>query len=161
MLERVEVGVVTRPHGVRGELRVVLHQPDSTALLEAAVVWIDGERHEVVKARAVKDAILLKVAAIDDRDAAGELRGAPVEVDREAIDVGPDEILLADLVGCEVLTEAGERWGEVTRVETGPQDRLVIDDDGRERQLPFVSEFIREVDLEGRRIVIDPPEGLP
>lgn len=162
MLDRVEVGVVTRPHGVRGELRVVLHQPGSTALLDAEKVWLDGEPHRVIKARAASDAVLLQVAGIDDRDAAGELRGAPVEVAREALDIEPGEVLLADLTGCEVVTVAGERWGEVARVETGAQDRLVvIGDGGRERQLPLVDEFVVEIDLDAQRIVIDPPDGLP
>lgn len=159
--DRVEVGVITRPHGVRGEMRVVLHQPGSTSLLDAAEVWIDGIRHEVAKARAVKDAVLLALADVNDRDAAGDLRGAPVEVAREALELDPGEILLADLVGCEVVTVGGEPWGEVTRIDTGPQDRLVIDDHGHERQLPIVDEFVREIDLEAGRIVIDPPDGLP
>jgi 16S rRNA processing protein RimM len=159
----VEVGVVTRPHGVRGELRVVPHQPDSTSLLDAAEVWIDGERREVAGARSTKDAILLRVAGVSDRDAADELRGAPVLIPRDQIDISDDEILLADLVGCQVVTTGGEAWGEVVRVETGAQDRLVIDPGGGdpERQLPLVDEFIRDIDLEAGRITVDPPDGLP
>jgi 16S rRNA processing protein RimM len=159
----VEVGVVTRPHGVRGELRVVPHQPDSTTLLDADAVWIDGARHEVVGARSTKDAILLRLAEISDRDVAAELRGAPVAVPRAQLDLVDGEILLADLVGCQVVTSGGDAWGEVVRIETGPQDRLVIDPGGggRERQLPLVDEFVRSIDLEARLITIDPPDGLP
>ena len=41
-MDRVEIGVVARPHGVRGELRVHLHNPESTALDAAEEVWIGG-----------------------------------------------------------------------------------------------------------------------
>lgn len=160
MDELVEVGVITRPHGVRGELRVVMHQPGSTALEGAAEVWIDGEVREVISARAVKDAVLLKLAGITDRDVAADLRGAPIAVARQQLAIEPGELLLADLVGCVVVTTAGDEWGEVVRVETGPQDRLVIVGD-RERQLPLVDEFVRSIDLETGRIVIEPPDGLP
>jgi len=160
MDELVEVGVITRPHGVRGELRVVMHQPGSTALEGTAEVWVDGEAREVISARAVKDAVLLKLAGITDRDVAADLRGAPVAVARQQLAIEPGEMLLADLVGCVVVTTAGDEWGEVVRVETGPQDRLVIAGD-RERQLPLVDEFVRSIDLEAGRIVIEPPEGLP
>lgn len=161
--ELVEVGVVTRPHGVRGELRVVPHQPDSTTLLDAAEVWIDGEPHEVVSARKTKDAILLRLADITDRDVASDLRGAPVALRREQLLIDDGEILLADLVGCRVVTGGGEVWGTVRRIETGAQDRLVIDpgDGGPERQLPLVDEFVTDIDLEAGQITIDPPDGLP
>lgn len=162
-LDLVEVGVITRPHGVRGELRVVPHQPDSTTLLDVDAVWIDGERRAVIKARSAKGAILMQLDGIEDRDVAGDLRGAPVSVERGDLELDDGEILLADLVGCQVVTRAGEVWGTVTRVETGAQDRLVIDpgDGARERQLPLVDEFVSGIDLEAREITIEPPDGLP
>ncbi len=76
---------------------------------------------------------------------------------------GEDEYYFADLVGCAVFTPDGGPVGHVSSVVHGPaHDWLEIRGDGKEEALlPFVSEFIREVDMAGRRIVVTPPEGWP
>lgn len=157
----IEVGAVARAHGVRGELRVRLHNPGSRALEDAGEVWIGGVRHRVERCRPVEGAVLLLVDDIADRDAAAALRGAAVEVEREALDLDEGEVLLIDLVGCRVELPDGAPWGEVVRVETGPQDRLVIRDGDVEREIPLVDELVTEIDLEAGRVVVDPPEGIP
>ena len=160
--DRIEIGVVARPHGVRGELRVHLHNPDSTALDEAEAVWIGGAAYAVAQARPVQGAYLLAVAGVTDRDAADLLRGRPVEVPRDAIDLEEGEVLLADLVGCRVELRDGRAWGVVARVDTGAhQDRLVIHDGEVERLLPVIDDFLVDIDVEAGRVVVDPPEGLP
>ena len=161
-MDRVEIGVVARPHGVRGELRVHLHNPESTALDAAEEVWIGGRAYPVEQARPVQGAYLLVVAGVTDRDAADALRGRPVEVGRDAIDLDEGEVLLADLVGCKVELPDGRDWGVVARIDTGPhQDRLVIHHGEVERLLPVADELLVDIDVEARRIVVDPPEGLP
>jgi 16S rRNA processing protein RimM len=158
----VEIGVVARPHGVRGELRVALHNPESTALDESEVVFVGDREHEVESARPVTGgAYLLRLAGITDRDQAEALRGQPVAVARDDVELGDDEVLLVDLVGCRVELADGTSWGVIAGIEPGPQDRLVIHHGEVERQLPVADAFLRDIDLEARRVVVDPPEGLP
>jgi 16S rRNA processing protein RimM len=153
---------VARAHGVAGVLRVALHNPASTALTRAATVFVGDRELAVESARPVGGgAYLLRVTGIADRDHADALRGEPVAVAREALDVAEEEVLLADLVGCRVELPDGTEWGVVAAIEPGPQDRLVIHHGEVERQLPVVDPLIVDIDLEGRRIVVDPPEGLP
>jgi len=64
------------------------------------------------------------------------------------------------LVGCTAVCD-GEDYGVVAAVETGPQDRLVIHHQGVERLLPLVDEFVIDIDIPNRRIVVAPPDGLP
>jgi 16S rRNA processing protein RimM len=159
--DRVEVGVVARPHGVRGELRIALHAPGPTSLMSVKTVLLGEQSYEVVSARLSNDAVLLRVSGIADRDAAAALRGVAVSVPRSEIQLDDGEILLSDLLGCQVFLEDGTAWGEVVEIAPGAQDRLIIVDGDIERMLPMVDEFLIEVDVEGRRIVVDPPEGLP
>jgi 16S rRNA processing protein RimM len=159
--ELVEVGVVTRPHGVRGEVRVHLHNPDSEALLQADEVVVGEHRYAVTGARAVKDAVLLRLESLTDRNAAELLREQPVLVDREALALEEGEVLLSDLVGCAARLPDGSDFGKVVAVHTGAQDRLVIHQGEVERELPLVEAFIVEVDLEAGTIVVDPPDELP
>lgn len=157
----VEIGFVARAHGVRGELRVVTHDPASTSLSRAEAVTIGGQRYRVRSARPVDGAFLLAVDGISDRDVAERMRGAAVSVDRDALDLQDGELLLSDLVGCRVELKDGTPWGRVAEIMPGVQDLLVIHDGPVERLLPLVDEFLIEVDLPGGRIVVDPPEGLP
>jgi 16S rRNA processing protein RimM len=159
--DRVEIGVVARAHGVRGELRIALHNPASTALDRAETLFVGGRELAVESVRPVQGAALVRLAGVDDRDKADALRGQAVAVARDAIELDEEEFLLIDLVGCRVELRDGTSWGVVAAVETGLQDRLVIHDGDIERQLPVVDELLVDIDLEARRLVVDPPEGLP
>jgi 16S rRNA processing protein RimM len=157
----LEIGYVARPHGVRGELRVVTHDPESETLLDVDSVRIGGVDYAIEQARAVQGAFLLRLAGVGDRNRAELLRGQRVAVDRAEIPLDEGEVFLADLVGCEVVLEDGRGYGTIAAVETGPQDRLVIHDGDVERLLPLVPEFVRDVDLEAGRVTVAPPEDLP
>jgi 16S rRNA processing protein RimM len=62
-----------------------------------------------------------------------------------------------DLVGCAVYGKDKTAYGSVERVEHFPSsDMLVVDG----RMVPMVGAIVKEIDVERRRIVIDPPEGL-
>jgi 16S rRNA processing protein RimM len=158
---RVAIGVVSKAHGIRGEMVVVLHDPGSTALDEVETVFVGGVARTVVQARNTGGAYLLAVEGITDRDVAAGLRGAVVEVDRDDLELDEDEVLLADLVGCRCVLADGTAWGEIVGVEMGVQDRLVIRDGGVERQLPVVDAFVASIDLEARVVTVTPPDGLP
>ena len=109
----VEVGIVARPHGVRGEVRVALHWDGSDALGSAPEVLLRlprrGERRlAVVQARKVPKAVLLRLEGVESRDDAELLRGARVLVPREAMPaLGPGEYYLCDLVGAELRGPEG------------------------------------------------------
>jgi 16S rRNA processing protein RimM len=157
----VEIGVVARAHGIRGEVRVHLYNPESTALDRAETAYLGDRAFAIEGARPVQGAYLLALAGVTDRDAAEALRGRPVSVARHDLELDEGEVLLADLVGCRVELPDGRPWGVVRAVELGPQDRLVIRDGEVERQLPVVDEFVVDIDVEARRIVVDPPADLP
>ena len=157
----IEIGYVARAHGVSGELRVVTHNPESTTLDTAVAVHIGGVAFDIVSTRAVTGAYLLRVTGVSDRERAEQLKGKPVEVDRELVALDDGEVILSELIGFEVHLPDGSSFGKVANIDAGPQDRLVIHHGDIERLLPYVPEFIVSVDLDEGTIVVDPPEGLP
>ena len=160
--ERIEIGGISRAHGIRGEVVAVLHDPSSTILSDLEEVWVDGQRRAIERARPGPHGMLVKLAGIDDRNAAEAMRGAVLEVSRDDVELDEDEVLLDDMVGCQARLADGTPWGEIVAIDVGShQDRLVIHTGEVERLLPLVDAFVVNVDLEAGVVTVDPPEGLP
>lgn len=156
----VPLAVVARPHGVRGELRLKVHNTDSELLLDCETVLVrlaDGEEQEVavVGARKASDAILMKLVGVDDRDDADELRGASVCVKRSAFPaLEPGEFYVHDIEGAAVLL-GGEPLGEVAELRSYPSvDVLVVRTKDGVYEVPLVETYVGKVDAGAREIVL-------
>lgn len=159
---RIEIGGIARAHGIKGEVVVVTHDPDSETLGSVETVWVGGELRRITQARPTHRGWLVAFEGVVTRNDAERLQGLAVDVARDDLDLDEDDVLLHDLIGCRVVTAAGAPWGEVAAVEAGEmQDLLVIHDGEVERLLPLVDVFVTAIDLEARTITVDPPEGLP
>jgi 16S rRNA processing protein RimM len=158
---RIEIGRITRPHGIRGEVVILTHDPASDALAGTETVWVGGVARTISEARDTPRGWLVRFDGVVTRNDAETLRGQLVEVDRDQLDLEDDDILLDDLVGCKVQLPDGTPWGTIQEVQSGMQDLLVIHDGELERLLPLVDEFVVNIDLEAGVVTVDPPEGLP
>ena len=158
---RIEIGKISKAHGIRGEVVLVTHDRESELLDEIEQVWVGGVQRRVVEARGTHRGWLVLFEGISTRNDAEALRGQLVEVDREALQLADDDVLLSDLVGCRVQKVDGSPWGTIHEVIGGMQDLLVIHDGELERMLPLVDEFVTNIDLEAGVVTVDPPEGLP
>ena len=161
MRDRIEIGGVARAHGIRGEVVIVTHDPDSETLAEIESVWVGGVERKISVARPTQRGWLVTLDGVVTRNDAEALRGKPVEIDRTQLVLDDDDVLLDDLVGCQVVLGDGTPWGTIAAIEVGPQDRLVIHDGDQERLLPLVDAFVTSIDLAARRVTVDPPAGLP
>jgi 16S rRNA processing protein RimM len=164
----LEVGYVARVHGLKGELAVRTFDPESEAIATVRRLIVrlrSGEEQalEVESTRRTPDATLVCVRGIRSRSAAEPFKGAAVLVYRE--DLPPPEEgewFQGDLVGLEARTPEGAPLGRVTEVwNTGPVPILVVQGPGPQPLLvPFVDEFVPEVDVEAGVLVVRPPEML-
>ncbi len=159
---RIEIGGVARAHGIRGEVVIVTHDPDSETLANVETIFVGGIARKVLQARDTQRGWLVALEGVATRNDAEALRGQPVEVDREALELDEGDILLDDLVDCEVRLPDGTPWGTVAEIMIGAhQDLLVIHDGEVERLLPIVDQFVTNVDLEAGVVTVDPPADLP
>lgn len=163
----LDFGRFGRPHGVRGEVRFWPYNPASPLLVEGRRIRIGreaGTSHEVVieSLRLDPKGPVIKLAAIDDRDAAARLNQLHWFEPRDAFPpAADDEVYVADLIGLMARTADGERIGEVVDViDTGATELLVIQAGRRQHLVPNVAAFVQRMDLEGREIIITPIEGL-
>lgn len=157
------VGRIGRPHGVRGEVTVLLESDDPAAFAPGADLQTDGGRHlTVVGSSPYRDrGRIVHFAGIIDRGEAEALRGAIVTMAAGARRIlGEGEFWADDLIGLRAIAPSGDTLGEVTGVDFGVgQDRLTITTpDGRAVLVPFVSELVG--DPVGGTIEIRDPGGL-
>jgi 16S rRNA processing protein RimM len=157
----VMLGRVSGVHGLRGWVKVHSYTEPRANIVDYDVWTLrrrGGERTiEVEDAREQGANVVAKLRGVDDRDAARELVGADIVVERSALpECAPGEYYWTDLEGLAVVTPGGERLGVVDHlVATGGHDVLVLA--GRpERLIPFVhGAVIRSVDLDAGLIVAD------
>ena len=148
MPDLVLVGRVGRPHGLGGAFFVEEASEDPDRFTVGSNLLVDGEEAEVVESKSAGGRPVVRL----DRDAP---RGASLEVDRSALpDPGPDRYYVRDLIGLEVVEEEGEPLGRVVEVESGVANDVLELDSGL--TVPLVDACVRSVDLEARRIVVEP-----
>ncbi len=159
------IGRITRPHGVRGEVRVEIltDRPERFAWLTEVLVGKDNPVPVAVeRVRLHKTVAILKLLHHDTRSQAEALRGQYLQVPiEEAIPLEEDEFFLYQLVGLQVQTEEGEALGELAEVlKTGANDVFIIHTPGGELLLPDIPDVILDIDLDTGRILVRIPAGL-
>jgi 16S rRNA processing protein RimM len=167
-LREIEVARIIKPHGLKGEVGVLMHNEQSDLLEHVSAVFAtasDGTRRTLLLERAMPmgRGYRVKFAGCDDRSSAESLRGLLLSVPREDLpELADDESYLIDLIGASVFGPAGEEIGEVIAVQNYPSvDALVVRmRDGTTVEQPWVEDWVKHVDEVGRRIVLSGLEGL-
>lgn len=162
--ERVLIGAITGPHGVRGAFKVKSFAARPADLLAYGPVMLaDGQQLALSLTGQQKGLLICTASIVRDRDEAASLRGTELFVARTALpELAEDELYQADLIGCQVVD-----------IKTGPLGRAVGFHDfgggqlievrpekGDTVFLPFAGPAIAGIDLEQRLIQLVVPDGL-
>ena len=165
--DRVCMGIIGAPHGVRGAMRVksFTDPPEAIATYGALEDESGMRRFTLRVAGAAKGdgMVIAQLSGVADRDQAEALRGLRLYARRAALPAtAEDEFYHADLVGLAAVLEDGTPLGTVVAVhDYGAGDMLEIArDKGPPVLVPFTRAAVPVVDITGGRVVIDPPDGL-
>ena len=163
----VLVGRIARPHGLKGHVFV---NPETDFAEErfvpGAAFWTRSERGDerlvVATARMQGPRPVIGFEGCERVEDAERLAGLELRVPEEALQpLTEGTYYQHQLIGCVVETVAGERVGEVARVDGGAAGSLLaIDGPNGEILIPLAVDITTRVDVEGRRITVNPPEGL-
>jgi len=162
-----QIGVITSPHGLRGEVKVFPTTDDVKRFRKCKEIILDsGNEKLVLEIESVKFVgkfAVLKFKGIDNINEVEKYRQKSLYVTRKnAVRLSKDEYFIADLMGLKVLNEQDEAVGILREVmETGANDVYVIElEDGRELLLPAIKQCILNVDVENGWIKVHILEGL-
>lgn len=167
MEDLLQVGVITQPHGVHGEVKVFPTTDDAGRFKKLKKVILDTGKEklelEVQSVKFFKQFVILKFKEFDNINDIERYRRCPLLVTRQhAVKLKKDEYFIADMIGMEIFTEDQESFGTLKDViETGANDVYVIDSHVHgEVLIPAIKECILDVDIEGQKMVIHLMDGL-
>jgi 16S rRNA processing protein RimM len=165
--ELISIGKVLGPHGIKGQLRIIPFSGDSSSITSLRTLLLRApggtyDSYEMASAVAHKKNVLVSLKGFDNINQVLSLVGREVFIRRDQFPRLPEgEYYWCDLIGLVVQTEDGETLGELVDIfETGSNDVYVVKAGVREILIPATEEVILNVNLEARRMIIRPPDGL-
>lgn len=163
----LRVGVIANTHGIRGEVKVYPTTDDINRFLDLKQVILDtGKEHKPLTITGVKffkQLVILKFKEFDNINEIERYKGCDLYVSREnAVELAENEFFIADLLGCQVLTDEKEELGELYDVmTTGANDVFVVrTKQGEEVLLPYIEDCIKSIDIENKTIIAHILPGL-
>ena len=165
MSETVLIARIGAAHGIKGDVRVKPFGDDPLALGDFdSLTDESGTAFRIASLRPAKGGMLVvRFKGVNDRSTAEALNGRDLFVKRSALpEPEDDEFYHTDLIGCRADDQAGVLLGQVTAISNfGAGDLLDIRlEDGGSVLVPFTSEFVPEIDIASRRVVIAVIDGL-
>ncbi len=161
----VLVGILRRPHGLRGEALVSV-ETDFPERLKKGLKLFLGEDHTpltIRNSRATSDGLLLAFEEFSDRESLTHVRNEPLfvrAVDSPKLPAG--QVYQHQLIGLDVFTQEGSLLGRLVQVmDTAANDVYVVHSPQEEEiLLPAIRDVICKVDLENKRIIVHLLPGL-
>ena len=167
MEDLLQVGVITTTHGVRGEVKVFPTTDDPARFKKLKNVVLDTGREridlEIAGVKFFKNMVILKFKGIDNINDVEKYRKKSLYVTREnAVKLKKNEYFIADLIGLKAESEEGEDLGSLSDVlQTGANDVYVLSKEGTsDILLPAIKECVKEVDIEGGKMIVHLLPGL-
>jgi 16S rRNA processing protein RimM len=166
MTDLVRIGQITSSHGVRGEVRVfpLTNFPERFATLHTVLLGDEARPVRVKYRTTVKNMIILSIEGVEDRDASDKLRGQYVQVPKSEIFALPEgHFYVSDLIGLDVVDPDGNPLGRLVEVNSSSpaHDLYVVERPDQKRYMvPAVKQFVKQIDLAGGKVVVQPIPGL-
>ena len=159
--EYLLIGEITRPQGVRGEMRVRPYTDDPMRFEDLDEVYVKrGDKYEARGITFVRlnsdDVVIIRMDGVSDANAVEALRGEKLYVDREhAVELPEDADFIVDLIGCRVTDDEGNDYGKITDVmQPGGNDVYVISGKRGEVLVPALKSVVINVDTKAGEMLL-------
>lgn len=156
MKEYLEIGVIVKPQGIKGEVKVIPMTDDPKRFKNLKSVLIDGNEYVVQGVKNAPDAVFLALSGINDRNTADLLRGKYLSVKREnAIKPEVGRYFICDLENADVCFEDGSKFGKIVEITQAKTDYFTVKTvSGKIARFPFLKSIIFRVDVENSAIYL-------
>ena len=165
-LTHFRIGQIVNTQGLKGEVRGYPYVDDINRFDELENFYLDknfNQEFEVERVRYKGNMVIMKIKGVDSVEMAERLKTKNLYVSREnSVDLDEDEFFIADLIGLDVFTVAGEKVGTLKDVlQYSANDVYVVKgDNDKEYLIPSTLKFVPEINIEEKKMIIDPIKGM-
>ena len=167
MNKKIPLGEILKPHGIKGELKILFYNEESKSLQKNQKVFLESPQKNIIEYKIERIFYSfrknrIKFFDINTIDEADDLRGCIVNVDRNDLPkINDSEYYLIDLVGYSLIDNYNTNYGKVIEVLTLPANNVLnVSKDNKEYLIPLIDDVVLEVNQNKEEIIIDPIEGL-
>ncbi|MBR2498538.1 MAG: 16S rRNA processing protein RimM [Clostridia bacterium] len=157
MEQTLKIGVIVKPQGIRGEVKVQPLTDDINRFRKLKEVIIDDKTYRVTNAVIGGGTVFLSLSGVLDRNTAETFRGKFLRVTREnAVELEEGRYFIVDVVGCTLINSENEKIGEIVDVFSARTDVFTVKCvDGRIMRFPFLKDTVIKVDVNDKIIIAD------
>ena len=159
---RTLIGKVLDAHGIKGDIYCFVFSGDASWVTKLKEIYLNENKFIINRAKPFKKGFIANLESVLDRNRAEELKGAEVSVASHVFTSQPGEAFyLVELLNYKVKDKILGIVGLVGSFSSnGLQDLLVVANNGKTYEIPFVKEFVTHIDRDNKVIEMSLPEGL-
>ncbi len=156
MKDYLNIGVIVKPQGIKGEVKVIPMTDDAQRFRKLKQVIIGDTEYTVAGVKIAPDAVFVAIGGINDRNTAELLRGKYLSVRREdAVKLQEGRYFICDLENADVYFEDGSLFGKVVEITKAKTDYFTVKTtSGKIARFPFLKSIIDKVEVENLAIYL-------
>ncbi|MBE5764070.1 MAG: 16S rRNA processing protein RimM [Clostridiales bacterium] len=158
-MDKLLIGTVLKPQGIRGELKIKNYTDDFYAISALKEVFIDGVSYQVLKMRCDKDVFIL-LRGIADRNDAELFRNKDIYALKADVRRKKNTYFICDVIGCSVLFEDGTVFGKIEEILSARTDIYYISTPEGRVIAPWLKSYQANFDIENRTVTVNKEEFL-
>lgn len=160
MKEFLDCGEIVNTHGIHGEVRIVPWADSPDFICRFSTLYVDGSARSVRSSRVHKGSVIAALEGVDTVEQAMALKGKTVQIRREDAKLPDGTFFLADIIGLDVVDEAGNKLGILREVLSPSRQQVYVVAGEREIMIPAVPEFVLETNIQGGYLKVRLIEGM-
>lgn len=161
------IGVITKPHGLKGEVKVFPTTDDAKRFKKLKKCIIRTKKGDIEaekkSCKFFKNLVILSFVGYDDINEVEAFRNCDIYVSREdAVPLEEGEFYISDVIGSDVYEDNGSHLGTVNDVlQTGANDVFTVAmENGKELLIPVINDCVTEIDTEGKKVIVKLMKGM-
>jgi 16S rRNA processing protein RimM len=149
------VGIITKPQGIKGEIKLKDLTDGQEATKNLKEVFIDGVAYKILNMRYSGEDLFLSLRGIADRNMAETFRGKEVYADKDQISKEEGTFFIVDVLGCTVVTDKGEEIGKVVDITSSRTDVYYVQGEKGTAVFPMIKDLSPIFDIENKMITVN------
>ena len=156
MQDTLKIGLILKPQGIKGQLKVQPLTDDINRYKNLKEIIIDQKVYRVTGTIISGQTVFIELFGVNDRDTAETFRGKFLCVKREdAIALEEGRYFVVDRLGCEVITKQQGVIGKIIDIFSSRTDVITVKcSDGRILRFPFLKDLVEKVDIEKKQFIV-------